>query len=361
MAGDALFPDEPDGILGLGFLAAGPWDFIGHAEVPESKIDGKVARNLDRDDMVSNVFNTFCAVTIQCARCHEHKGDPIGQEHYYSLQSIFAAVDKADRKYGNDVATEKKRSDLEKELVRHKGEKTKIDKEIKEQGGEALAKLDSQIKRLQSKTKLSAKRPEFGYHSKIENSPDKVKWVQVDLGERVDVKKIFLHACHDDHNNIGAGFGFPVRFQIIASNRADFSRSQVLVDESGRDFANPGLVPIEHGVQSSARYIRVKATKLAPRSNDFIFALAELEVLDGNDKNRALKAKVSSIDSIEAPNRWRRIQLDRRYLGPRIGQGIHPGNRQVEQGKGRADGQSPDSRANETPDGTGKCDQANER
>ena len=309
VAGDALFPDEPDGILGLGFLAAGPWDFIGHAEVPESKIDGKVARNLDRDDMVSNVFNTFCAVTIQCARCHEHKGDPIGQEHYYSLQSIFAAVDKADRKYGNDVATEKKRSDLEKELVRHKGEKTKIDKEIKEQGGEKLAKLDSQIKRLQSKTKLSTKRPEFGYHSKIENSPDKVKWVQVDLGERVDVKKIILHACHDDHNNIGAGFGFPVRFQIIASNRADFSRSQVLVDESGRDFANPGLVPIEHGVQSSARYIRVKATKLAPRSNDYIFALAELEILDGNGKNRALKAKVSSTDSIEAPNRWRRTNL----------------------------------------------------
>ena len=35
VAGDALFPDQPDGILGLGFLAAGPWDFIGHAEVPD--------------------------------------------------------------------------------------------------------------------------------------------------------------------------------------------------------------------------------------------------------------------------------------------------------------------------------------
>ena len=81
VAGDALFPNEPDGILGLGFLAAGPWDHIGHSEVPESKIDGMVARNLDRDDMVSNVFNTFCAVTIQCARCHEHKGDPITQDH----------------------------------------------------------------------------------------------------------------------------------------------------------------------------------------------------------------------------------------------------------------------------------------
>ncbi|MGE4551014.1 MAG: DUF1553 domain-containing protein, partial [Opitutales bacterium] len=283
-------------------------------EVPESKIDGMVARNLDRDDMVTNVFNTFCAVTIQCARCHEHKGDPITQEHYYSLQSVFAAVDKANRKYGNDAATEKKRSDWEKELIRLRGEKTRIDKQIKEQGGKALAKLESQIKGLQAKTKLSAKRPEYGYHSKIEQSADKAKWVQVEMGElgtkeRVDIKKIILRACHDDYKGIGAGFGFPVRFQVIASNRADFSHSQVLVDESGRDFANPGLLAVEYGVQSSARYIRVKATKLAPRSNDYIFALAELEVHDGNGKNRALKAKVSSLDSIEAPVRWRRTNV----------------------------------------------------
>jgi hypothetical protein len=101
IAGDALFPGDPDGILGLGFLAAGPWDFIGHAEVSEEKIDGQVARNLDRDDMVGSVINTFCSVTVQCARCHDHKFDPITQENYYGLQAIFAAVDRADRAYGD--------------------------------------------------------------------------------------------------------------------------------------------------------------------------------------------------------------------------------------------------------------------
>ena len=70
------------------------------------------ARNLDRDDMVSNVFNSFCATTIQCARCHEHKGDPIGQDHYYSLQSVFAAVDKADRVYGMDPKVARKKEEL---------------------------------------------------------------------------------------------------------------------------------------------------------------------------------------------------------------------------------------------------------
>ena len=64
IAGDALFPGTADGILGLGFIAAGPWDFIGHVEVPETKIDGRVARHIDRDEMVSNTLNTFTSATI---------------------------------------------------------------------------------------------------------------------------------------------------------------------------------------------------------------------------------------------------------------------------------------------------------
>ena len=43
VAGDVLFPGEPDGIIGLGFLAAGPWDYVGHQEVGEDKLDGQVA------------------------------------------------------------------------------------------------------------------------------------------------------------------------------------------------------------------------------------------------------------------------------------------------------------------------------
>ncbi|HSQ56246.1 MAG TPA: DUF1549 domain-containing protein, partial [Gemmata sp.] len=70
VAGDVLFPGTVDGIEALGFLAAGPWDFIGHAELPESKIDGKVARHLDRDDYVANTINTFMGLTVHCAQCH---------------------------------------------------------------------------------------------------------------------------------------------------------------------------------------------------------------------------------------------------------------------------------------------------
>ena len=94
-------------------MAAGPWDFIGHAEVPESKIDGQIARSLDRDDMVRTTIETFNSLTIHCARCHNHKFDPITQEDYYRLQAVFAAVDRADRSYDADPETAARRRQLE--------------------------------------------------------------------------------------------------------------------------------------------------------------------------------------------------------------------------------------------------------
>ena len=113
LAGDVLEPDTRDGIEATGFIAAGPWDFIGHAEVPETKIDGRIARNLDRDDMVTTTLNTFCSLTVQCARCHDHKFDPVTQEHYYSLQAVFAALDRADRRYDCNPTVARTRRSLE--------------------------------------------------------------------------------------------------------------------------------------------------------------------------------------------------------------------------------------------------------
>lgn len=116
LAGDVLYPDTRDGIEALGFIAAGPWDFIGHAELPETKIDGKIARHLDRDDMVANTINTFQSMTVHCAQCHNHKFDPIPSEDYYRLQAVFAAVDRADKPYGISPALLQQRQHLQKQL-----------------------------------------------------------------------------------------------------------------------------------------------------------------------------------------------------------------------------------------------------
>ncbi|MBI2480173.1 MAG: DUF1553 domain-containing protein [Planctomycetia bacterium] len=316
IAGDVLFPGEPDGVLGLGFLAAGPWDFIGHVEVPESKLDGKEARHIDRDEMVSNTLNTFNSVTIQCCRCHNHKFDPFTQKHYYSLQFVFAAVDRAERPYDLDPGVERQRRDLEDSLKASREALATLNADIMKEGGEELAAVEKRIAELKPKADAKEKHPAFGYHSNIESDQNREKWVQIALGREVDIRKVVLHPCHDDFGGIGAGFGFPVRFNVVASLRdanSEFpsrSAGSTLDNQTESDVPNPGLAPHEIEVDGvKARYIRVTATKLAERQYDFILALAELEVFDEDGNNVALNAQVTSLDSIEAPVRWARSNL----------------------------------------------------
>jgi hypothetical protein len=95
-----------------GFLAAGPWDFVGHQELKEGTTDKNLTRVLDRDDMVTTTVSTFVSMTAHCARCHNHKFDPIPQAEYYNLQAVFAGVDRADRPYDEDPATNRRRREL---------------------------------------------------------------------------------------------------------------------------------------------------------------------------------------------------------------------------------------------------------
>src|SRR5439155_15586616 len=78
----------------------------------------------------------------------------------------------------------------------------------------------------------------------------------------------------------------------------------------------PGVRPRNVVVGRSARYVRITATKLAPRQNDYIFALAEMQVMDAAGRNLALGATVTSLDSIEVAPRWGRANLtDGYYYG----------------------------------------------
>jgi len=96
LAGDVLRPDDPDAVIATGYLAAGPWDFVGQAETP-SPVLKRLARADDLDDLVTQVMTSLCGVTIHCARCHDHKLDPISQREYYSLWAVFAGVKRGDR------------------------------------------------------------------------------------------------------------------------------------------------------------------------------------------------------------------------------------------------------------------------
>ena len=310
IAGDVIYPGTSDGILGLGFVAAGPWDFIGHVEVPESKIDGRVARNLDRDEMVTNTLNAFCSVTIQCARCHNHKFDPFSQEHYYSLQSVFAAVDRAERVYDTDPKIEQRRRELTAAQTDAANKLRKLEKEIADAGGDELKQLNAEIKTLSDQTNPKDKRPEYGYHSALVKKNNIAKWVEVDLGESVEVTHIILNACHDEFAGINSGFGFPVRFRVEGRINAG-DKLQVIQDFTGSDFRNPRLIPVEAkpAAPVAVRFVRVTATVLAERQNDYMLALSELQIFDSTGKNVAHGKPVNAVDSIEAPVRWRKSNL----------------------------------------------------
>jgi mono/diheme cytochrome c family protein len=96
LAGDALRPNDPQAIIATSFLAAGPWDFVGQAETP-SPVLKRLARADDLDDMITQVLTATCGLTINCARCHDHKLDPISQREYYQLWSVFAGVKRGNR------------------------------------------------------------------------------------------------------------------------------------------------------------------------------------------------------------------------------------------------------------------------
>lgn len=132
VAGDVLFPGEPQATVALGFLAASPWDHTLMVTVREDTVDHRQAQVLDRDNLVTSVMGTFQSLTVHCARCHNHKFDPISQRDYYALQAVFAGVDRADRPYDPEPRTHQRR----RELLAHR-------KRIATRTPEVLASLDS--------------------------------------------------------------------------------------------------------------------------------------------------------------------------------------------------------------------------
>jgi len=112
VAGDVLYPEDPWATVATGFLASGPWDESSLRDIREDSIDRQIGRYLDRDDVVTTVASTFVSTTVHCARCHDHKFDPVTQHDYYALQAVFAGTDKANRPYDADPQVAARRRQL---------------------------------------------------------------------------------------------------------------------------------------------------------------------------------------------------------------------------------------------------------
>ena len=81
IAGDEFAPDSAEALIATGFLRLGP-----------EGGGGERGRQESLDDLIATTCQTFLGLTVHCARCHDHKFDPIPQQDYYRLQAVFAPL-----------------------------------------------------------------------------------------------------------------------------------------------------------------------------------------------------------------------------------------------------------------------------
>ncbi|MEC8302101.1 MAG: DUF1549 domain-containing protein, partial [Planctomycetota bacterium] len=122
LAGDELDRVTPESIIATGYYRLGRWD--------DEPADPKLAKYDDLDDIVATTGQTFLGLTINCARCHDHKIDPIPQADYYSFLSFFENI----RRYGvrsndtvvaasvREIASEEQKAAQQTEIEAHEEE-----------------------------------------------------------------------------------------------------------------------------------------------------------------------------------------------------------------------------------------------
>lgn len=156
IAGDVIGKDQPEIEVGSAFLVAGPYDNVGNQDA----IQAAQIRADTIDEMIRSTSEAFLGLTVGCARCHDHKFDPIRQSDYYSMYSTFAAVRHGIRELGSaeDKATraaelpplQARKADLEKRKTALSKAKPQTDRQKQEltQLNEQLAAVNKQLAKL---------------------------------------------------------------------------------------------------------------------------------------------------------------------------------------------------------------------
>ncbi|HEV3121967.1 MAG TPA: PSD1 and planctomycete cytochrome C domain-containing protein [Isosphaeraceae bacterium] len=86
VAGDELAPEKPMALAATGFLGAGAFP----TQLTEAEFES--ARYNELDDMTATLGTAFLGLSVGCARCHDHKYDPIPSEDYYRLAATFTTT-----------------------------------------------------------------------------------------------------------------------------------------------------------------------------------------------------------------------------------------------------------------------------
>ena len=115
LAGDELDPDDLESVVATGFCRNGPT--VGNQALEKNRWD-------ELDDVLSTTTEVLLGLTVGCARCHDHKYDPISQHDYYAMLAVFRGIEKKDRVVGTaEQRREKERIDKQiLEVYKKQGE-----------------------------------------------------------------------------------------------------------------------------------------------------------------------------------------------------------------------------------------------
>ena len=179
IAGDELDPSKPENLIAVGMLRSGPWE---HTAMSVAA----VTRQLFLDDVTHNVGATYLGLTVGCARCHDHKFDPIPTKDYYSLQSVYAPVQFENRKVA--FLPVENTQDFEKEIARVNDTLKALQKRLREMIGKHDRAVNAWLKEkgfAALKDVPFGQRPlkEFGL-TPTESSTEKVLRKRVDYCQR---------------------------------------------------------------------------------------------------------------------------------------------------------------------------------
>jgi len=122
IAGDELYPGNTEALIATGFHRCGPIHLVGGNSDPE------VTRQEVLSEITSSIGSVFLGLTVGCARCHNHKFDPILQSDYYRLQALFAGTEGKD----TDISTPEQKAAYESEMKAYEARLKAVQDELEQ-------------------------------------------------------------------------------------------------------------------------------------------------------------------------------------------------------------------------------------
>ncbi len=161
IAGDIIHPEDGQAITATGFLVCGAHDGL----IPQGDVMRQIMRQDTLEDFVGTISQTFLGLTVNCARCHDHKFDPIYQQEYYRMTAAVAGVTHGERSFQPDRATLNR---IEDELEQARNEIEAIDAPVR---AEILSARDSDESRDDQRSDLDLPTPvaEWDFTSSLDD------------------------------------------------------------------------------------------------------------------------------------------------------------------------------------------------